>query len=73
VTELVIGLAALAALTGWLVRRSGRRRPPPRERHPGIDLEELEAAEREVREAGTSSPGAEEDVGDDWGPGVPRR
>lgn len=70
--ELVIGVAALAALVGWLLRRDGRRSPPP-ERHPGIDMAELEEAEREVRNAGTAL--RDDDDGepdDDWGPGAPR-
>lgn len=74
--ELAIGIAALLALVSWVVRRARRGRPaPPRERHPGIDLEELEAAELEARDAGRAPPGADDeaDVEDDWGPGVPRR
>ena len=51
--ELAIGIAALLALVSWAVRRARRGPPsPPRERHPGIDLEELEAAELEARDAG---------------------
>lgn len=73
--ELVIGVAALLALAGWVLRRAARGRPaPPPERHPGIDLEELEAAEREVRDArGGAMSHPDDDVEDDWGPGVPRR
>lgn len=71
--ELVIGIAALAGLVGWLLRRGGRPTRPPPERHPDIDIAELEEAEREVRNAGPATPGdGGGDVDDDWGPGAPR-
>lgn len=72
--EVVIGLGAAVALIAWIVRRPprGRAAPPP-ERHPDIDLAELEAAEREVRDAGPAgSTAADDDADDDWGPGAPR-
>ena len=74
-SEMLIGIAALVALAAWLVRRAGRgRSAPPPERHPGIDLEELEAAEREVRDARPAAAASDDDEHeDDWGPGVPRR
>lgn len=74
--ELAIGVAAMLALVSWVVRRArrGRGGPPP-ERHPDIDLAELEAAEREARDAGRAPAPGDEDIEleDDWGPGVPRR
>jgi len=72
--ELAIGVAALLALVSWAVRRS-RRGPagPPPERHPGIDIEELEAAEREARDAGRGGVTGDDEADEDWGPGVPRR
>ena len=73
-TEFAIGVAALLAFASWAVRRSRRRRPgPPPERHPDIDLAELEAAELEARDAGRELGSDETEVDDDWGPGVPRR
>lgn len=72
--ELAIGVAALLGLATWAVRRTRRGRPaPPPERHPDIDIEELEAAEREARDAGRGRDPGDEEVDDDWGPGVPRR
>lgn len=72
--ELAIGVAALLALVSWGVRRARRGSPgPPPERHPDIDLEELEAAEREARDAGRGGELEDDEADDDWGPGVPRR
>ena len=44
------------------------------DRDEGIDREELERAEREVRDMDDDGSGAppEQSKGDDWGPGVPR-
>jgi len=69
-TLLVAG-ASLAALVVWLLRR--RRHPGPRLMgDDGIDREELEAAEREVRELESGRKPEEGFEGDDWGPGVAR-
>jgi hypothetical protein len=62
---LVIGLVL------WLAR--GRRYPGPRlHGEDGIDRDELEAAEREVRELETGALPDEDRPGDDWGPGTGR-
>jgi hypothetical protein len=69
----VIFLAAvlLVGLVLWLVRE--RRYPGPRlHDEDGIDLEELEAAEREVRELEAGALPDDERQGDDWGPGTGR-
>lgn len=71
--EGILGLVALMALIGWLIRRAERPpRPPVRRgrRDADIDWDELEAAEREVRDLDRLDQ--TEDLGDDWGPGVPR-
>ena len=69
-TLLVAG-AALSALVIWLVRRP--RHPGPRlVGTDGIDREELEAAEREVRELESSRQPDDGFEGDDWGPGAAR-
>ena len=61
--------AALVAL--WLVRE--RRYPGPRlHGKDDIDREELEAAEREVRELERGALPDDERPGDDWGPGTGR-
>ena len=70
-TILVAG-AVLASLIVWLTRR--RPYPGPRRlrEDDSIDREELEAAEREVRDL---DAGRRPDQGlddEDWGPGVPR-
>ena len=69
----VIFLAAvlLVGLVLWLVRE--RRYPGPRlHGEDGIDREELEAAEREVRELEAGALPDDERPGDDWGPGTGR-
>jgi hypothetical protein len=61
----------IVGLVFWLLR--GRRHPGPRlHGAPGIDQEELEEAEREVRELEAGRTPDEERLGDDWGPGTGR-
>lgn len=60
----------VVALALWLLRH--RRYPGPRlHGADAIDREELEEAEREVRELDAGMPD-EERPGDDWGPGTGR-
>jgi hypothetical protein len=69
----VIFLAAvlLVGLLLWLVRE--RRYPGPRlYGEDDIDREELEAAEREVRELEAGALPEDDRPGDDWGPGTGR-
>jgi hypothetical protein len=67
-TLLVAGVA-LAAVVVWLLRRP--RHPGPRlVGDDGIDREELEAAEREVRELEAGQHLEDGFEGDDWGPGA---
>jgi hypothetical protein len=71
VGSLLVAGAVLAAFAVWLLRRP--RHPGPRlVGHDGIDREELEAAEREVRELESGPPPQEGFEGDDWGPGAAR-
>lgn len=71
VGTLLVALVAIVALIIWL--RRGRRHPGPRlHGDEGIDREELEAAEREVRELNSLQRPDEGFEGDDWGPGAAR-
>jgi hypothetical protein len=71
VGTLLIALALVVALIFWL--RRDRRYPGPRlHGDDGIDQEELERAEREVRELDQRQRPDEGFMGDDWGPGAAR-
>lgn len=72
VGTLLVALAAIIALVLWL--RRDRTYPGPRLQSDddGIDHQELEAAEREVRELDSRQRPEEGFSGDDWGPGTPR-
>ncbi len=64
-----MALAAIIAFLIWL--RRDRSYPGPRlHGEEGIDREELEEAEREVRDLGTHQRPDEGFLGDDWGPGA---
>lgn len=68
---LLVAAVLVVALVLWL--RRDRRYPGPRlYGHDGIDREELEEAEREVRELDATHPPDEDFPGDDWGPGAAR-
>lgn len=69
-TGQLLGLAALVAIAIWLVKRTVRVRRP---RGADIDQAELEAAEREVRDLGSSVSEDDGFAGDDWGPGAAGR
>ncbi len=65
----LIAAVLLLGLAVWLFR--DRRHPGPRlHGDDGIDREELEAAEREVRDLDDRRSPDEERPGDDWGPGA---
>ena len=71
VGTLLVALAALIALVLWL--RRDRSYPGPRlTDDDGIDREELEAAERDVRELDPDARPEDGFLGDDWGPGASR-
>jgi hypothetical protein len=70
---LLIALAAVIALVLWL--RRDKTYPGPRLQSgdgDDIDREELERAEREVRELETHQQPEDGFAGDDWGPGAGR-
>lgn len=67
---LVAAMLILAVIV-WL--RRDRRHPGPRlHGHDGIDREELEAAEQDVRHLDNRRDPEEDRPGDDWGPGAAR-
>jgi hypothetical protein len=71
VGTLLVALAAIVALVLWL--RRDRSYPGPRLiGDDGIDREELEAAEREVRDFDSRARAEDGFLGDDWGPGASR-
>jgi hypothetical protein len=68
---LLVAIAVIVALVLWL--RRGRTYPGPRlHADDGIDREELEQAEREVRELESQQRPEDGFMGDDWGPGASR-
>ena len=71
VPAVFLAAVLLVGLVLWLFR--DRRYPGPRlHGEEEIDHEELEAAEREVRELEAGALPDEERPGDDWGPGTGR-
>ncbi len=71
VSVVLLAIVLVIAVVLWLMR--DRRHPGPRLLgEDGIDREELEEAEREVRELEAGQLPDEERPGDDWGPGVGR-
>jgi len=71
VGTLLVAVAALIALVLWL--RRDRSYPGPRlTGDDEIDREELEAAEREVRDLDPKARSEDGFLGDDWGPGASR-
>ena len=71
VGTLLVALVALIALVLWL--RRDRSYPGPRlEDEDAVDREELEAAEREVRDLDPNARADDGFLGDDWGPGASR-
>jgi len=70
VQTLLVAVVAIIALVLWL--RRDRRYPGPRLADDEIDREELEAAEREVRNLDPKARPEDGFPGDDWGPGASR-
>lgn len=71
VGTLLIAFAAIVTLVLWL--RRDQSYPGPRlHGEEGIDRDELEQAEREVRDLGTQQRPDDGWLGDDWGPGASR-
>jgi hypothetical protein len=71
VGTLLVAATLVGALVTWLLRR--KKHPGPRlVGSDGIDREELEEAEREVRELESGQRPEEGFEGDEWGPGAAR-
>jgi hypothetical protein len=71
VPAMLLAAVLIVGLVLWLWR--DRQYPGPRlHGDDGIDREELEAAEREVRGLEAGAIPEEERPGDDWGPGTGR-
>jgi hypothetical protein len=69
VGTVLIAVAAIVTLVLWL--RRDRNYPGPRlHGDEGIDREELEQAEREVRELKAQQRPEDGFLGNDWGPGA---
>jgi hypothetical protein len=69
---LLIALVAIVALVLWLRRDRSYPGPKLHGEDDGINREELEAAEREVRELDPNARPEDGFLGDDWGPGATR-
>ena len=68
---IIVATAVVVSLIIWVWR--DRTYPGPRlHADDGIDREELEQAEREVRDLGTYQRPEDGFLGDDWGPGAGR-
>jgi hypothetical protein len=72
VGTILVASAVIVALIIWLRRE--KRYPGPRLQsdEDEIDHEELERAEREIRELGSRQTPDQGFAADDWGPGTPR-
>jgi hypothetical protein len=68
VGTILIAAAVIVALVLWLRRDRSYR--GPRLHGDEIDREELEQAEREVRDLSSQQRPEEGFLGDDWGPGA---
>jgi len=66
----IFALIVVGALLLWLLV-PGRRAPAsPDDSIEPVDIEELEAAERDVRDLGVEQRPEDGFEGDDWGPGA---
>jgi hypothetical protein len=70
VGTLLVAFVAIIGLVMWV--RRDRSYPGPRLHDDTIDRDELERAEREVRELDTHHRPEDGFLGEDWGPGAGR-
>lgn len=68
----LLSLLVLTALLVWLFR-PGNTAPEPGEEREPVDADELEAAEREVRDLDLHQKPDDGFEGDDWGPGTSKK
>ena len=74
ISVLLIAAALTAAVVGWLLRGRRHRLDPRRAAdQDDIDREELDVAEREVRDLDLRQRPEDGFEGDDWGLGIARR
>jgi hypothetical protein len=69
----IFTLILVAAFLLWLLLPRTRNAEPRGDPIEPVDLEELEAAEREVRDLGVEQRPEDGFEGDDWGPGAGTR
>lgn len=72
VGTLLLAVLAIVGLVLWLKQDRRHRGPRLNTDDDGIDHEQLEAAEREVRDLESRQRPEEGFAGDDWGPGAGR-
>jgi hypothetical protein len=70
---LIVSLLLLAVLLVWLFAPGAQASSHEADPVEPIDADELEAAEREVRELGIEQRPEDGFEGDDWGPGAGRQ
>ncbi len=68
--SVIFTLIVVAALLLWLIMPRRREAPDHGGAIEPVDLDELEAAEREVRDLGVEQRPEDGFEGDDWGPGA---
>jgi hypothetical protein len=69
----LLTVALLVALVLWIRKPKDEPAPEPGEEREPVDVAELEAAEREVRDLDVHQKPEDGFEGDDWGPGAARR
>ncbi len=68
----LLTLLLLGAVLAWLLAPGGKRAPDPDDAVEPPEMDELEAAEREVRDLDLQQRPEDGFQGDDWGPGAAR-
>lgn len=70
--SVIFGLLLVGAFLVWLRSPGTRRGASDEDGVDSVDADELEAAEREVRDLGVDQRPEDGFEGDDWGPGAGR-
>jgi hypothetical protein len=69
---MVLAVALVVLVAIWWARPMRPPAPEPGEEREPVDVDELEAAEREVRDLDLHQQPEDGYSGDDWGPGTAR-